>query len=263
MIQIIQSWEPYASFLQAYPQETDSLAKAFARKGALAFGAFEGEEMTGLFLFSPLEEGYLVTRRWLTRSEAAGREMLAHLKRAYLACEVEFTFSPRDMLLRKLLAEVGATVFPEQRNMERNGPVPSVDTTGIAPIAKVCEPAYYALHRESDPEGENYWTGEMVAADKEGFLVLLAMADGVPVGFLDLGLGEEGNNVSDLFVLSAHRRKGWGRKLLTKAIELTGAKQLTLQVDVKNDPALRLYESMGFRFKPEDSWMDAIWRIQG
>ena len=60
MIRSIQSWEPYASFLQAYPQETDSLAKAFARKGALAFGAFEGEEMTGLFLFSPLEEGYLV-----------------------------------------------------------------------------------------------------------------------------------------------------------------------------------------------------------
>ncbi len=263
MIRIIQSWEPYVSFLQAYPRETASLAKAFAREGALAFGAFEGEQMTGLFVFSQFEDNYLVMSRWLTRSEAAGREMLAYLKRAYLACEVEFTFSPRDMLLRKLLAEVGATVFPEQRNMELAGPVPPVDTAGVVPLSKAFEPAYFALHRDSDPAGETYWTGEMVAADKEGFLVLLAMADGVPVGFLDLGLGEEGNNVSDLFVLSAHRRKGWGRKLLTKAIELTGAKQLTLQVDVKNDPALRLYESMGFRFKPEDSWMDAIWRIQG
>ena len=263
MIRSIQSWEPYASFLQAYPQETDSLAKAFARKGALAFGAFEGEEMTGLFLFSPLEEGYLVTRRWLTRSEAAGREMLTHLKRAYPACEVEFTFSPRDTLLRRLLAEVGATVFPEQRNMELAGSVPPVDTAGVVPLSKAFEPAYFALHRDSDPAGETYWTGEMVAADGEGFSVLLALEQGVPVGYLDLGLGEEGNNVADLYVAPAHRRKGWGRKLLRKAVERTGMKPLTLQVDVDNGPALALYEGMGFRFRPEDSWMDAIWRIQG
>ncbi|MBQ3487718.1 MAG: GNAT family N-acetyltransferase [Clostridia bacterium] len=273
MIRSIPSWTPFEPFLHQYLRETpklmdegrlfSKLAKAFGREGERCFAALDGEEAAGLFAFDPLEEDYFVTDLWLTRSEAAAREMMTYLQREYGGYGMEFTFSPRDMLLRKLLAEVGATVFPEQRNMERNGPVPSVDTTGIAPIAKVCEPAYYALHRESDPEGENYWTGEMVAADGEGFSVLLAMADGVPVGFLDLGLGEEGNNVSDLFVLSAHRRKGWGRKLLTKAIELTGAKQLTLQVDVDNGPALALYEGMGFRFKPEDSWMDAIWRIQG
>ena len=91
--------------------------------------------------------------------------------------------------------------------------------------------------------------------------MLLAMTDGVPVGFLDLGLGDEGNNVSDVYVDPVHRRKGWGRKLLAQAIESTGAKKLTLQVDVENDPAIRLYESMGFQFKQEDSWMDALWRI--
>ena len=261
MIRIIQSWEPYVSFLQAYPRETASLAKAFAREGALAFGAFEGEQMTGLFVFSQFEDNYLVMSRWLTRSEAAGREMLAYLKRAYLACEVEFTFSPRDMLLRKLLMEAGAMVFPEQRNMERTGPVPPVDMAGVVSLSKALEPAYFALHRDSDPAGETYWTGEMVAADEAGFLVLLALEGGVPVGYLDLGLGDEGNNVADLYVDPAHRRKAWGRKLLEKAVELTGNKPLTLQVDVENDPAIRLYESMGFRFRPEDSWMDAVWRI--
>ena len=81
------------------------------------------------------------------------------------------------------------------------------------------------------------------------------------MGYLDLGLGEEGNNVADLYVDPVHRRKAWGRKLLGKAVELTGDKPLTLQVDVENDPAIRLYESMGFRFKPESSWVDAIWQI--
>ena len=189
--------------------------------------------------------------------------MLAHLKRAYPACEVEFTFSPRDTLLRRLLAEVGATVFPEQRNMELAGPVPPVDTAGVVPLSKAFEPAYFALHRDSDPAGETYWTGEMVAADQEGFSVLLALEQCTPVGYLDLGLGEGGNNVADLYVDPTHQRKGWGRKLLRKAVERTGMKPLTLQVDVDNGPALALYEGMGFRFRPEDSWMDAIWRIQG
>lgn len=261
MIRSIRSWEPYSSFLTAYPQEAVGLADAFARKEALFFGAFEGEEMTGLFVFSRFEENYLVMGRWLTRSETAGREMLAYLKGTYPGYGVEFTFSPRDTLLRKLLAEVGATIFPEQRDMALAGPVQPIDLTGIEPLSKAQEQAYFALHRDSDPEGETYWTGEMVAADKEEFLVLLALENGVPVGYLDLGLGDEGNNVGDLYVDSAHRRRGWGRKLLGKAVALTGEKPLTLQVDVENHPAIRLYESLGFRFDPKNSWLDAIWRI--
>lgn len=263
MIRTIRSWEPYGSFLKAYPQDAACLAEAFARKGALAFGAFEGEEMTGLFLFSPLEEGYLVTSRWLTRSEAAGREMLAYIKRAYPSYGVEFTFRSADALLKKLLLEAGATVFPEQRDMERRGSAPFVDTAGVGPLSKAHESAYFALHRDSDPAGETYWTGEMVAADPAGFLVLLAVADGVAVGYLDLGLGEAGNNVADLYVDKAHRRKGWGRKLLAKAVEITGAKPLTLQVDVDNEAAIALYAGLGFQPVPNSSRIDAIWRMDG
>ena len=262
MIRSIRSWESYGSFLTASPQEVVGLAEAFARKGALCFGAFEGEAMTGLFVFSRFEENYLVTSRWLTRSEAAGREMLAYLHQQYPGYGVEFTFRPEDMLLKGLLLEAGATVFPEQRNMERRGCSASpADTSAIVLYSKAFEQPYLAMHRDSDPEGETYWTGEMVTANKVGFLVLLALADGVPVGYLDLGLGDEGNNVADLYVDPAHRRKAWGRKLLEKAVELTGDQPLTLQVDVENDPAIRLYESMGFRFKPESSWVDAIWQI--
>ena len=262
MIRSIQSWKPYASFLQAYPQETDSLAEAFARKGALCFGAFEGEGMTGMFVFSRFEENYLVTSRWLTRSETAGREMLAYLRQQFPGYGVEFTFRPEDTLLKGLLREVRATVFPAQRNMERvDRSAPPADTSAIVLYSKAYEQPYLALHRDSDPAGETYWTGEMVTADESGFLVLLALADGVPVGYLDLGLSEEGNNVADLYVDQAYRRKGWGRKLLGKAVELAGDKPLTLQVDVDNAAAVALYESMGFQTKPDSSFIDAIWRI--
>ena len=261
MIRSIRLWESYGSFLKAYPREAAGLAEAFARKGALCFGAFEEEAMTGLFVFSRFEENYLVTSRWVTRSETAGREMLAYLRQQFPGYGVEFTFRPEDELLKKLLWEAGATVFPEQRDMALTGPVPMVETAGIEPLSKTHEQAYFALHRDSDPEGETYWTGEMVAADEERFLVLLALADGVPVGYLDLGLGEEDDNVADLYVAPAHRRKGWGRKLLGKAVELAGDKPLTLQVDVDNTAAVALYESMGFQTKPDSSFIDAIWRI--
>ena len=110
---------------------------------------------------------------------------------------------------------------------------------------------------------ETYWTGEMVAADPSGFCVFLALDAGVPVGYLDLGLGDGGSNVADLYVDKDHRRRGWGRKLLGKAIRWNGARALTLQVDVDNGPAIRLYEGMGFRFVPDSGRMDAIWRIDG
>ena len=138
-----------------------------------------------------------------------------------------------------------------------------MSTEGVVPLSAAYEAAYFALHRAADPNGETYWTGEMVAADREGFCVLLAVDGGVPVGYLDLGLGETGSNVADLFVAPDHRRQGWGRKLLCEAIRCTPPQPLTLQVDVDNEAALRLYERMGFRYVPGSERVDAIWRIGG
>ena len=271
MIRRIDTWEPYGSFLRQIAGEEpgaggeerlfSELSEVFAKREDLCFGAFDGEEMTGLFAFSLLDEAYFATSRWLTRSETAGWEMLAYLKRTYPGYGVEFTFRPEDALLRQLLEESGAAVFPVQQDMEWQGPASAVDTSGIVPLTKEHEAQYFALHRDSDPDGETYWTGEMVAADPTGFLVLLAIDGGVSVGYLDLGLGDGRNNVADLFVDAAHRRKGWGRNLLGKALEQTGIKPLTLQVDLDNEPAIRLYESMGFRPVPDSRRVDAIWRI--
>ena len=270
MIRTIDSWEPYEHFFRQFwgekseaqrEQLLTGLTEAFSKKENLCFGTFNREGMTGLFVFDPLEELYFVMRCWLTRSEAAGREMLTFLKREYPGCGVEFTFRPENDLLRQLLTEVGATVFPVQQDMEWKGPTPDADTTGVVLLSKAYAPQYFALHRASDPAGETYWTGEMVAADPSGFCVFLALDAGVPVGYLDLGLDEEGNNVADLFIEAANRRKGWGRKLLGKAIEQTGTKPLTLQVDLDNDAAIRLYESMGFRPIQGSRRVDAIWRI--
>ena len=271
MIETVRSWEPYEPFLHQYAAEDPTVAgeeqlladtaRVFAAAGSLCFCAVEETETAGLFAFVPAEEGYLVTQLWLTRSEGAGREMLAHFWEDNKVHGVEFTFRPQNTLLRKLLMEAGATVFPVQRDMRLTGPAPAMDTAGIVPLRAGYEGGYFALHRAADPEGETYWTGEMVAADREGFGVLLAVEGGVPVGYLDLSLGEAGNNVGDLFVAPDHRRKGWGRKLLTEAVRRTLPRPLTLQVDGDNAAARALYEAMGFRYVPGSERVDAIWRI--
>lgn len=236
-------------------------ARAVSAEGSLCFAAEEEGETTGFFAFVPEGDGYWVNSLWLTRSEGAGREMLAHLRDLGSIQGVEFTFRPQNVLLQKLLMEAGATVFPVQRDMRLTGPAPAMDTAGIVPLRAGYEGGYFALHRAADPTGETYWTGEMVAADREGFGVLLAVEGGVPVGYLDLGLGEAGNNVGDLFVAPDHRRKGWGRKLLTEAVRRTLPRPLTLQVDGDNAAARALYEAMGFRYVPGSERVDAIWRI--
>ena len=127
MIERIQSLAHFEPFVRQYMQEApksmdekrlfSKLAKAFGREGERCFAVFDGEKTAGLFAFDPLEEDYFVTDLWLTRSEAAAREMLTYLQGEYSGYGIEFTFSPQNTLLRKLLVEVGATVFPEQRNL--------------------------------------------------------------------------------------------------------------------------------------------------
>ena len=59
----------------------------------------------------------------------------------------------------------------------------------------------------------------------------------------------------------SERRKGYGAKLLAKAIEQNRPHGLTLQVDLDNTAAIRLYEKMGFETIPDRNSIDAIWNI--
>ncbi|MGA4958968.1 GNAT family N-acetyltransferase [Streptomyces lavendulocolor] len=98
----------------------------------------------------------------------------------------------------------------------------------------------------------------------EGASLHVAVLDGVPVGHLwtgraDPSSGEEGAFVYDIEVADALRGQGHGRRLMLFAERVAldaGEHRIGLHVFADNTPALRLYESLGYRatrvhcFKP-------------
>ncbi|MBD5460380.1 MAG: GNAT family N-acetyltransferase [Lachnospiraceae bacterium] len=66
------------------------------------------------------------------------------------------------------------------------------------------------------------------------------------VGYLDVTCCHEENEPYDLWVREEYRRKGYGRKLLAKALEMNKPKGMMLLVEIHNEAAIHLYESMGF-----------------
>lgn len=62
-------------------------------------------------------------------------------------------------------------------------------------------------------------------------------------------------------MLEEYRRKGYGRKLLAKALEMNQPNGMMLLVDVDNDSAMRLYESMGFFKVQGQNNLTAHWTV--
>ncbi|RSS82768.1 GNAT family N-acetyltransferase [Streptomyces sp. WAC06614] len=92
--------------------------------------------------------------------------------------------------------------------------------------------------------------------DTDGMALSVLEAAGTPVGHVwvatahDLPGGGGGAYVYDVEVAEAHRGHGHGRSLLLQAERVAlaaGAGPLALHVDSGNIPALRLYESLGYR----------------
>ena len=100
---------------------------------------------------------------------------------------------------------------------------------------------------------ENYF-----AAALDEKTILVAVADGVLVAYVqfgDVGISEVDVEPGDqelqrLYVETAFQGQGLGRKLMKAALQharLAEARRILLQVWDKNERAVRLYESFGFR----------------
>ncbi len=78
---------------------------------------------------------------------------------------------------------------------------------------------------------------------------LVAYDDGIPVGLANLGLRGERSWLGGVGVVASHRRRGIG-ELLTGALldraRAAGAREMVLEVIVQNEPAIALYEKLGF-----------------
>jgi ribosomal protein S18 acetylase RimI-like enzyme len=78
----------------------------------------------------------------------------------------------------------------------------------------------------------------------------VAVADGVPVGLCNLGVRGEEGWVGGVGVIACRRGEGIGEQLMRGVQDearVRGLKRIWLEVLVQNDPAIRLYEKLGYR----------------
>lgn len=220
-------------------------------------GVYRESELIGLFTFLILkDEKYIEMLVGLSRDVDAYSEILRYLELNYPDYSADFVFNPNNDLLRAMLTRKGAEFETEQQKMVLKATPPQVDTTGIELLSEPYRQQYFAIHNQ-----DMYWTGEKVAAAADQFRTFLAIEGGKVVGYLDVTHCFQENEPFDLLVLDSHRRKGWGRKLLAKALEMNRPKKMMLLVEKGNAPAIRLYESMGFEKVKSQNSLTASWKI--
>jgi ribosomal protein S18 acetylase RimI-like enzyme len=92
--------------------------------------------------------------------------------------------------------------------------------------------------------------------EESGTTIYMAEVDGKIIGKVHLSIEGDIGGIYGVGVLPEYRTKGYGREIITTAVEKLkekGLKDIMLQVEAKNSNALNLYKSCGFE---ETSTMD-------
>ena len=271
MIQKLTSLEPCMGFIQdlnSDPEFSDpmistpqlieqNLMKSVNKPDDHVLGVYEDGVMTGLFDFLILnEDKYIEMIVGLSRSAAAYEEIATWLQKTYPGYQADFVFNPANKPLKDLLMRKDAEFDEEQQKMVFSGCSPDVDTTGIEVLSEPYHEQYKAIHGK-----DVYWTAERVIEAPHRFYVFIAIDGQEVVGYLDITNCFDENEPYDVWVKPDHRRRGWGRKLVAKAIEMNRPNNMMLLVDVSNTPAINLYESMGFEKVKGQNNLTVTWQL--
>ena len=82
----------------------------------------------------------------------------------------------------------------------------------------------------------------------------IVLLDAAPIGRMIVDSGESAATLVDISLLPAHRNRGIGRGLLRSLLERCGEARTKVKLQVlKNNPAARLYERLGFVKTKEDA----------
>lgn len=220
-------------------------------------GIYREDQMIGLFVFLVLrDEQYIEMLVGLSREKRAYLEMFHYLKHHFPGYSADFVINPGNFILKELLELRNADFEPEQQKMLLGTPVLGLDTTGVELLSEKNKEQYCAIHNK-----DMYWTGEKVMQAQDSFRTILAIHEGNVIGYMDVTYTFKENEPFDLFVLEEYRRMGYGRKLLAKALEMNQPNGMMLLVDVDNEPAIHLYESMGFAKMQGQNNLTAHWTV--
>jgi ribosomal-protein-alanine N-acetyltransferase len=160
---------------------------------------------------------------------------------------------------RPLTEHLAAVGYREQADdvLRLRAAPPDLKAASDVPDVKIIPArASYRLARELAVEKAEEWDGEPQLVDAQvedldnpQFDALLAIAGGRPVGTLGvLSVGDVGR-IESVFVSAVFRRKGVGRALMARALEICARslfKHVFIQVAPDNGPAWHLYRSCGF-----------------
>jgi ribosomal protein S18 acetylase RimI-like enzyme len=81
----------------------------------------------------------------------------------------------------------------------------------------------------------------------------IAMLDGLPVGRMIVQRQPDAVTLVDISLMPEHRSRGIGGRLLRDLLDESGRQGLPVRLQVlKNNPAARLYERLGFDKTGED-----------
>lgn len=235
-----------------------NLGKAMEKpKDHLVLGIFDGPRLVGLFSFLVLaEEKYLEMLVGLSRDEETYQAMFGYLQEHFMSYAADFVFNPNNYLLFDLLRQRDAEFEVEQQKMVFTHDIPPIDTSGVELLTEKYIPAYLKMHNT-----DLYWTGEKVIEATDRFRTFVAIENETVVGYVDVTHCFEENEPFDLLVQADHRRKGYGRKLLAKALEMNGSNGMMLLVNVDNEAAIRLYESLGFEKAENQNSITAHYKV--
>jgi ribosomal protein S18 acetylase RimI-like enzyme len=111
---------------------------------------------------------------------------------------------------------------------------------------------------------ENQWILETLRLDREAhevrfpeqwklYEVRIILGDGVGIGWLQSAARQDGLYLSQLYIASSFQRQGIGARIMSRVIAEAAQANLPLKLDVvKINPALRLYQRLGFRISGEE-----------
>lgn len=231
------------TMLSSDEQITNNLIKAIDNKeNHRVIGIHKNNVMIGLFSFLVLaDEHYIEMLVGLSNYKEAYDVMYSYLKEHFCTYNVDFVFNSNNYLLYDLLKQNGAEFDVEQQKMIYSNSVLNIDTVGVELLTQQFIDSYLEMHNK-----DLYWTGDKVIEATDRFHTFIAIENDIIVGYLDVTHCFEENEPYDLLIKKDYRRKGYGKKLLAKALKMNAHKGMMVYIEIDNEPAICLYRSVGF-----------------